>query len=99
MTSAAALSELDSPELLRRVKRLGRTDNVTNWLYLAREYLFLALVIGLTIAFYRQRRAWGLPWACDVPVTLLAMFLVGIGQHRLSMFGHEASHHLLFRNR
>ena len=36
------------PEVLRRVNRLRQTDNWTNWYYLAREYLFLILVIGGT---------------------------------------------------
>ena len=54
MTTLSALhpTELSDPEVLRQVNALRHTDNVTNWFYLAREYAFLAAVIGLTIAFY-----------------------------------------------
>lgn len=87
------------PELLRQVNALRRTDNWTNWLYLAREYLFLVLVIGLTIAFYRWVEAAGTSRWYDLPVTFLAIGLIGGGQHRLTTLAHEASHYLLFRNR
>jgi fatty acid desaturase len=42
---------------------------------------------------------WGISWLWDVPVTMLAVALIGAGQHRLITLGHEASHYLLFRNR
>ena len=37
-TAAPPSSELNDPEFLRQVNELRRTDNVTNWFYLAREY-------------------------------------------------------------
>jgi fatty acid desaturase len=85
--------------LLRRVNALRKIDNLTNWFYLAREYAFLGLVIALTIAFYETRAGWGLAWIWNVPVTVLAVVLVGAGQHRLTTLAHEASHYMLFRNR
>jgi fatty acid desaturase len=94
-----AATELNDPGLIRRVNALRKTDNFTNWFYLIREYLFLGAVVGLTIAFYQLRGGWGLHWLWDVPVTLLAIGLVGAGQHRLSTLSHEASHYMLFRNR
>src|SRR5215831_7797613 len=51
--------ELKDPDLLRRVNELRRTDNYTNWFYLAREYLFLAAVVGSVIAFYYWLDATG----------------------------------------
>src|SRR4051794_16843779 len=90
---------LNDHDLIRRVNALRRTDNWTNWFYLAREYLFLGAVVGLTIAFYQGREGWGLSWLWNVPVTLLAVVLVGAGQHRLTTLAHEASHYMLFRNR
>ena len=86
-------------ELLRRVNVLRRTDNLTNWFYLVREYLFLGLVLGLTIAFYQWIFGQDLSWLYAIPVTGLAVSLIGAGQHRLTTLGHEASHYLLFRNR
>jgi fatty acid desaturase len=91
--------QLNDPEIIRRVNGLRRTDNRTNWFYLAREYLFLGSVVGLTIAFYQLREGWGLHWLWNVPVTLVSIFLIGAGQHRLSTLTHEASHYMLFRNR
>jgi fatty acid desaturase len=91
--------KLNSPELLRRVNALRTTDNWRNWFYCVREYLFLGGVVALTILFYNYREEWGLPWLCNVPVTIVAITLVGAGQHRLTTLGHEASHYILFRSR
>jgi fatty acid desaturase len=90
---------LTDRDLLRRVNELRRTDNVTNWFVLLREYLLLAAVIAPTVWLYvlidRGAVAW--PWA--VPATLAAVVLVGAGQHRLATLTHEAAHYMLFRNR
>jgi fatty acid desaturase len=90
---------LSDPELLRQVNALRRIDNFTNWLYLAREYLYLAAVIGLTIAFYYLLLAAGVSLLWAIPVTLVAILCVGAGQHRLGALTHESAHYLLFRNR
>jgi fatty acid desaturase len=97
--SAKPKGSLTSLEFLRRVNALRRLDNSTNCFYLAREYLFLGTIAGLTIAFYQYRGDWGLAWVWNVPVTLFAMVLMGAGQHRLTTLGHEASHYILFKNR
>jgi fatty acid desaturase len=91
--------ELNDPELLRKVNRLRQSDNFTNWFYLAREYLFLGIVLGGTIVFYHWLAAAGLSWLWAFPVTLVAIILVGAGQHRLATLTHEASHYMLFRSR
>src|SRR5581483_2356769 len=97
--ASAALStpkskSLKDAELKERLQTLRQTDNCTNLLYFFRTYLYFALVIGGTIAFYY----FGLAWWWDVPVTILAILLVGAGQHQLSGLAHEGSHHTLFRN-
>jgi fatty acid desaturase len=99
MSIAGPSVEGNTPELQRRVNALRRTDNWTNWFYLGREYLFLLCVATVAIGFYQCRAHWGIPWPWLIPVTALAVLLIGIGQHRLLMLGHEASHYLLFRNR
>ncbi len=90
---------LQGAELKEKLQELRRTDNWTNWYYLARTYLYLALLIGGAIWFdqYRQASGWSIAW--DVPVFLLAVVLIGAGQHQLSGLAHEGSHHILFRNR
>src|ERR1700722_11063760 len=92
-------SILASRDFLRRVNALRRLDNVTNWFYLAREYCFLGGIAALTIAFYHYRGDWEFAWAWNLPVTLLAIALMGACQHRLTTLGHEASHYMLFKNR
>jgi fatty acid desaturase len=99
LVTESPTTELNQPAFLRRVNALRRLDNWTNWLYLGRAYLFLALVIGAAIAFDRFHQRWGLSGLWNFPVMGLAILLVGVGQHRLVMLGHEASHYCLFRNR
>ncbi len=82
-----------------KLQELRQGDNFTNLYYLARSYLLLAVTIGAAVYFYTHRVEWGLAWAWNVPVTLLAVILVGMGQHQLSVLTHEASHHALFRTR
>src|SRR5580692_10746277 len=96
---APVQAELNSPEVQRRVNALRTIDNVTNWFYLVREWLLLGSILALTISFYINYEAWGLAWAWNVPVTLLAIILIGACQHRLTNMTHEASHYMLFRNR
>jgi fatty acid desaturase len=93
------MAAINDPTILRQVNALRATDNTTNWLYLAREYAWVLLVVGLSLAFYEFRAGWGLSWFWNVPVTLVAVTLIGAGQHRLTTLGHEASHYILFRNR
>jgi fatty acid desaturase len=97
--STAKHKTLQDPELKEHLQRLRLTDNVTNWFYLVRTYLFLVVVIGAAVWFdlYRQAQDWSLLWS--VPVFALAILLVGAGQHQLSGLSHEGAHHILFRNR
>jgi fatty acid desaturase len=97
--AAAPTQDVNSREFQRRINALRVSDNWTNWYYLAREYFFFVLVIGGTIAFYQNYDAWGLHWFWNVPLTLLAVVVIGACQHRLTNLAHEASHYMLFHNR
>jgi fatty acid desaturase len=90
---------LKDAELKEHLQRLRRTDNVTNWYYLVRSYVFLALVIGGAVAFelYRSSQEWSVWWS--VPVFVVAVLFIGAGQHQLSGLAHEGVHHILFANR
>jgi fatty acid desaturase len=79
--------------------QLRRVDNFTNLVWLAWEYLCLAVVIGGAIALAELRAVWGLLWLWNVPVFALAIILVGGLQHRLAGLGHEASHYTFMKNR
>ena len=48
---AAPTSLLQEPELKARLQQFRQPDNVTNWYYLLRTYLFLAVVIGGSVWF------------------------------------------------
>jgi fatty acid desaturase len=82
-----------------RLQELRQTNNRTNWLYIARTWLYLALVLGLSLWFFECRAEWGFSWWWNVPAALIAIILVGAGQHQLSGLAHEGSHYILFRNR
>src|SRR5262245_311668 len=97
--AATKQKSLQGAELKDHLQRLRQTDNLTNWWYLARSYLFLVVVIGGAVWFdlHRQAQGWSVLWS--VPVFLVAVLLVGAGQHQLSGLAHEGAHHILFRNR
>jgi fatty acid desaturase len=95
----APTKSLSDPDLKAALQELRRTDNLTNWWFILRTYVYLALVIGGAVWFFENRAAWDLPWALNVPVALVAIVLVGAGQHQLSGLAHEGSHYILFRNR
>jgi fatty acid desaturase len=90
---------LNDPVLKERLQQLRVTDNVTNWYYVVRTYLYLALVIGGAVWFDQWRTAAGFSWLASAPVFVLAIILVGAGQHQLSGLAHEGVHHILFRTR
>lgn len=99
-TSIPAAAPLKSdPRLKRKLRELCRTDNRTNWWYIAKVYAVLAGAIGGAICFYHYREAAGLNFWWNVPVTFLAVLVVGASHHQLAGAGHEATHHTLFKNR
>src|SRR5262249_13009460 len=97
--AAPAPSSLTSPQLKQKLQQIRQCDNITNWCYLLRTWLFLAVVIGGAVYFGIHRAEWGLHWVWNVPVAIVAIALIGAGQHQLTVLVHEASHHTLFRNR
>lgn len=95
-TPVASLSDVGFKS---RLQGLRQTDNLTNWYYIGRTYLYLVVVLGLAVWFFEARASWGLSWWWNVPVAFVATVLVGAGQHQLSGLAHEGSHYILFRNR
>ncbi len=65
---------LTDPSIKKALQELRQADNLTNWIYLIRAWVFLGLVIGGTIWFYHANAAWGGSFLWNVPVTLIAMF-------------------------
>jgi fatty acid desaturase len=93
------VKSLAGAEVKEMLQQVRRTDNLTNWYYLLRSYLLLALTIGGAVYFFEHWSAWGLHRAWNIPVALVAVLLIGAGQHQLTVLAHEASHHTLFKNR
>lgn len=90
---------LNDSALKAELQRLRVTDNVTNIWYILRTYLFLALVIGGTVAFCEWQQRAGFSFLWNIPVVFAAIVAIGAGQHQLSGLAHEGVHHILFRNR
>ncbi len=90
---------LKDKELKEQLQILRQTDNYTNLYYILRTWIYLVLVIGgsLWFHFYAESQGWSVWW--NVPVAIVAIVLVGAGQHQLSGLAHEGSHHILFRQR
>jgi fatty acid desaturase len=97
--TATDSGDLTWREAYRRVVPLMRVDNRLGWLYIAREWAGIALVMaGCAWAW----NAWGagtLPLAAFVPIAALGMLAMAALQHRLSGLAHDASHYVLFHNR
>jgi fatty acid desaturase len=91
--------KFESAELQHQIMQLRKTNNLTNLLYLSREYLCLVMVVGAAIWFTESRARWGLGWYWNFPVLSSAVVLVGALQHRLAGLGHEASHYTFMKNR
>lgn len=90
---------LQEPELKARLQQFRQADNLTNWYYLFRSYVILAIAIGGSIYFFNHFAAWRLHWSWAVAVAVVAVVLVGAAQHQLTVLAHEASHHTLFKNK
>lgn len=97
--SEAPIKSIQDPRLKQKMQELRRTDNLTNLWFMLRTYLFLTAVIGSTIWFYYFQADNGISFLWNIPVTLLAIVLIGAGQHQLTGLSHEAAHHILFKNR
>jgi fatty acid desaturase len=99
MVSNLERTTFEDPALQRQIMQLRQVDNVTNLVYLAIEYLSLAVVIGIAVVFAEYRQSWGLAWSWNLPVFATAMILIGGIQHRLAGLGHESSHYSFMKNR
>lgn len=98
-TLEQSFTTLQDPQLKQQLQELRRTDNFTNVLYLLRTWACLGLVIASTLWFYHAQASQGWNWWWNLPVTAIAIVLIGAGQHQLTGLTHEASHYTLFKNR
>ena len=86
-------------EFSRKLDILRRPDNATNFLFIGRAWLIIALTIGGFIFFDLWRAQAGLSIFWDLPLLKIAIIIIGASQHQLAGGGHEGTHFTLFRNR
>jgi fatty acid desaturase len=96
LQTSPEIATLADPRIKEQLQALRVTDNVTNVFFLLRTYVYLGLVIGGTLWFFAVNE-WS--WWLNIPITLLAIVLIGAGQHQLTGLAHDASHHILFKSR
>jgi len=99
MVSSVERPRLKDAALQREIMQLREVDNHTNLLFLAFEYLCLAIVIAGAVFFAEYRQSWRLPWYWNIPIFGFAIILIGGIQHRLAGLGHESSHYSFMKNR
>jgi fatty acid desaturase len=99
MATDTTAKALNDQYLKEQLQILRQADNITNLWYIVVSYIYLITTIGLTIAFFEYREQLGAPWWTTIPITILAVFMIGAGQHQLTGLGHEGSHHSLFKNK
>lgn len=89
-------TDLRDRDLVQRINDLRRIDNTSSWRYLALEYVYLGSVLAAALWCWNAWFDGELSGAALGMVLFATVVLVGIGQHRLVMLGHEASHYALF---
>lgn len=81
------------------VQALKARDNTTNWKFLARIYLVIAVSVAATAWALETAKLGELSWWIAVPVTLAAIVAIGASQHQFGGAIHEGTHFILFANR
>jgi fatty acid desaturase len=99
MTNDEPLPFLRDPAFRTLLQDIRQTDNRTNWLYIARSWFFLLVVLASAVAGLEWVLASDAGWGWAIPIVIVFGLLVGAGQHHLGVLGHEGSHRTLFRNR
>jgi fatty acid desaturase len=97
--SSDAIPFLRDPAFRRFLQDVRQTDNWTNWLYILRSWLILAIILAVDVVALEWIASADFGWGWAVPVVVVSAFLIGAGQHHLGVLGHEGSHRTLFRNR
>ena len=77
--------ELRNRDIVSQINKMRRVDNWTNWRYLAVEYCYLSVVIGLGFLLCAGWAQAIIPTWAFAPLAIAVSVLIGIGQHRLVM--------------
>ena len=96
---AAATRERPNRHGAEEVQSLKARNNLTNWKHLARIYLVIAAAVTGAVWAIEAARAGELSWWWTVPVTLVAITVIGASQHQFGGAIHEGTHYMLFADR
>jgi len=91
--------ERQSRQTSKEVQALKARDNLTNWIYLARIYVVIALAIAGAVWIDQAAMSGAIAWWWSIPATLAAIVVVGASQHQFGGAIHEGTHYMLFANR
>lgn len=81
------------------IAELKARDNATNFIYIAAVYLVLFTTLGVTLWSYAATAEAGYAWWVNIPVTAVAVVIIGAVQHQFGGIIHEGTHYTLFENR
>ena len=81
------------------IQALKERDNRTNFRYLAGVYLVMTATVVATLWSYAAVADAGLGWWWNIPMTALAVIIMGASQHQLGGVIHEGTHYILFASR
>jgi fatty acid desaturase len=87
------------PNSVRRsdaIRDLKKRDNHTNFAHIGFVYLVITAVIAAAIWSYGLVASAGLAWWWNIPMTLVAVVVVGASQHQFGGVIHEGTHFILF---
>ncbi len=81
------------------IQALKARDNHTNILHLVRVYLVIAVTIAATVYIDQAAMTSQIAWWWSIPVTLIAIVVIGASQHQFGGAVHEGTHYMLFADR
>jgi fatty acid desaturase len=90
---------LRDPAFRQLLQDIRQTNNWTNWFYILRSWLIVAVALTGAVAGLEYVLLSGIGWGWVIPIVIVSAIFVGAGQHHLGVLGHEGSHRSLFRNR
>lgn len=97
--SARGAGQRRDPGTAEAIKALKARNNTTNWLYLGRIYLVIAVAIAAAVWVNEAAAAGTIDWWWSIPATIAAIVVIGASQHQFGGAIHEGTHHILFANR
>ena len=102
-SSNAPLSEAKTwaldKSIASELQRLKERDNHTNHKFLAANYAIFIATMVATIWSYHYAETSGLGAWLTIPMTVLAVIIIGGFQHQLGGCIHEGTHYILFADR